>query len=123
MRILLSGGAGYIGCHTCLVLADRGHNVVIADNFSNSSPAVLARLERLIGFAPDSRTVDVRDGVALAGLFAGARFDAVIHFAALIAVGESCERPLSSSRTYPARMATIRALRPPWATITSARLI
>ena len=44
MRILLSGGAGYIGCHTCLVLADRGHNVVIADNFSNSSPAVLALL-------------------------------------------------------------------------------
>ena len=94
MRVLVCGGAGYIGSHTCVALVERGHTVVIADNFSNSSPAVLARLERLTGFVPDSRIVDVRDGVALASLFAGARFDAVIHFAALKAVGESCERPL-----------------------------
>jgi len=95
MRVLVCGGAGYIGSHTCVVLAERGHEVTIADNFCNSSPVVLDRLAQLTGRAPDARTVDVRDGAVLAALFAGQRFDAVIHFAALKAVGESCERPLA----------------------------
>ncbi len=95
MRVLVCGGAGYIGSHTCVVLAERGHDVVIADNFCNSSPVVLDRLTRLTGRAPDARNVDVRDAAALAALFAGQRFDAVIHFAALKAVGESCEQPLA----------------------------
>jgi UDP-glucose 4-epimerase len=95
MRVLVCGGAGYIGSHTCVVLAERGHEVTIADNFCNSSPVVLDRLAQLTGRAPDARNVDVRDAVALAALFAGQRFDAVIHFAALKAVGESCERPLA----------------------------
>ena len=95
MRVLVCGGAGYIGSHTCVVLAERGHEVVIADNFCNSSPVVLARLAQLTGRAPDARNVDVRDAVALAALFAEHRFDAVIHFAALKAVGESCEQPLA----------------------------
>ena len=94
MRILLSGGAGYIGCHTCLVLADRGHDVVIADNFSNSSTRVLERLRRLAGKPVECHDVDMRDREAMARLFAAKPFDAVIHFAALKAVGESCERPL-----------------------------
>lgn len=94
MRVLVCGGAGYIGSHTCVALAARGHAVVIADNFCNSAPAVLERLARLTGQAPDAQRVDVRDASALAALFAGQRFDAVIHFAALKAVGESCERPL-----------------------------
>ena len=94
MRVLVCGGAGYIGSHTCVALAERGHRVVIADNFSNSAPPVLERLARLTGQAPDAHRVDVRDAAALAALFAGQRFDAVIHFAALKAVGESCERPL-----------------------------
>ena len=95
MRVLVCGGAGYIGSHTCVVLAERGHEVVIADNFCNSSPVVLARIERLTGRAPDARNMDVRDTAALAALFAEQRFDAVIHFAALKAVGESCEQPLA----------------------------
>lgn len=95
MRVLVCGGAGYIGSHTCVVLAERGHEVVIADNFCNSSPVVLARLAQLTGRALDARNVDVRDAAALAALFAEQRFDAVIHFAALKAVGESCEQPLA----------------------------
>jgi UDP-glucose 4-epimerase len=94
MRVLVCGGAGYIGSHTCVALAERGHQAVIADNFCNSAPEVLTRLERLTGRAPEAHRVDVRDASALAALFAGQRFDAVIHFAALKAVGESCERPL-----------------------------
>ena len=95
MRVLVCGGAGYIGSHTCVVLAERGHEVTIADNFCNSSPVVLDRLAQLTGRAPDAHSVDVRDAAALAALFAGQRIDAVIHFAALKAVGESCERPLA----------------------------
>lgn len=94
MRILVCGGAGYIGSHTCAVLAGRGHELVIADSFVNSSPRVLARLARILGGAPVSHRVDLRERGALTGLFAAFRFDAVVHFAALKAVGESCERPL-----------------------------
>ncbi len=94
MRILVTGGAGYIGSHACVELAARGHALVLADNFSNSSPRVLERLERIVGTPPMLARVDLRDRVAVDALFAGAGFDAVIHFAALKAVGESCERPL-----------------------------
>ncbi|QDH69762.1 UDP-glucose 4-epimerase GalE [Marilutibacter alkalisoli] len=94
MRILVSGGAGYIGAHACVVLAERGHEVVIADNFCNSSPAVLARLQMLLPRPPLLERVDIRDRVRLARVFERHRFDAVIHFAALKAVGESCQRPL-----------------------------
>ena len=94
MRVLLCGGTGYIGCHTYLVLAGRGHQVSIADNYSNSSPVVLERLRQLSGAAVDFHQVDMRDKPALARLFAERSFDAVVHFAALKAVGESCEKPL-----------------------------
>ncbi|WP_411832456.1 UDP-glucose 4-epimerase GalE [Pseudoxanthomonas mexicana] len=94
MRILLCGGAGYIGSHTYLVLAGRGHQVVIADNFSNSSPAILDRLRRLTGAPVDCRRADLREPAQLDALFSAQRFDAVVHFAALKAVGESCEKPL-----------------------------
>ncbi|MET0807131.1 MAG: UDP-glucose 4-epimerase GalE [Pseudoxanthomonas sp.] len=94
MRILLCGGAGYIGCHTHVVLTERGHDVAIADNFSNSSPRVLERLRQVTGKPPEFHELDVRDAAAMARLFAAHRFDAVVHFAALKAVGESCERPL-----------------------------
>ena len=94
MRILLCGGAGYIGCHTHVVLTGRGHDVVIADNFSNSSGRVLERLQRLSGKPVEFHHVDMRDREAMAMLFAMRPFDAVVHFAALKAVGESCERPL-----------------------------
>ncbi|MFD0737915.1 UDP-glucose 4-epimerase GalE [Lysobacter koreensis] len=94
MHILVTGGAGYIGCHTCVQLLERGHRVVIADSFVNSSPAVPRRLQRLTGTAPVVHRLDLRDKTALAALFATYRFDAVVHFAALKAVGESCAKPL-----------------------------
>lgn len=94
MRILVFGGAGYIGCHTCVVLAERGHQVVVADNFVNSSPRAIERLQQVIGAPVQFHRVDLRDHAALSGLFAAQRFDAVVHFAALKAVGESCEKPL-----------------------------
>ena len=94
MQVLVTGGAGFIGAHACVALAARGHRVVVVDNFINSSRGVLPRLKSLTGAAIESRCLDIRDRVGLAALFAAERFDAVIHFAALKAVGESCERPL-----------------------------
>ena len=94
MRILVCGGTGYIGSHTCVVLAERGHEVVVADSLVNSSRQVLLRLDRLLGRSLAFHQVDLRDRSQLAGLFARHRFDAVVHFAGLKAVGESCERPL-----------------------------
>lgn len=94
MRVLVCGGAGYIGSHACLDLHARGHEVVIADSFVNSSPRVLERLERLAGRRFETHHVDLRDRDAIARVLAGKRPDAVMHFAALKAVGESCARPL-----------------------------
>lgn len=94
MRILVSGGAGYIGSHTCVVLAQRGHEVVIVDSFVNSSQVALTRLQRLVDVPIAAHRLDIRDRAALSQLFASGRFDAVVHFAALKAVGESCQRPL-----------------------------
>ena len=94
MRILVCGGTGYIGSHTCVVLAERGHDLVVADNFSNSSPKVLERLQAITGAPVAFRRVDLRDRLETRELLVGGGFDAVVHFAALKAVGESCERPL-----------------------------
>lgn len=94
MRILVTGGAGYIGCHTCVELVGRGHDVVIVDSFVNSSRGVIDRLRRLAGREIPVHELDLRDTAALQAVLEGERFDAVIHFAALKAVGESCAKPL-----------------------------
>lgn len=94
MHVLVCGGAGYIGSHACIALAARGHSLVVADNFANSARGVPARLETILGAPLDVREVDLRDRAATFALFAGEPFDAVVHFAALKSVGESCERPL-----------------------------
>jgi UDP-glucose 4-epimerase len=94
MRILLCGGAGYIGGHTCVELMARGHEVVVADSLVNSSANALRRLERVAGAPISFHQVDMRDSAGLDAVFATGHFDAVVHFAALKAVGESCERPL-----------------------------
>ncbi len=94
MRVLVTGGAGFIGSHTVVSLADAGHELVVLDNMSNAKRSVLPRLAQVIGFSPEFHAVDVRDSAAL-GSVIETGFDACIHFAALKAVGESVEQPLS----------------------------
>lgn len=94
MRILVCGGTGYIGSHACVALAERGHQPVVVDNLANSSPRVLERMQRIVGRPVEFHRLDVRDTATLSTLLTQGRVDAVVHFAALKAVGESCERPL-----------------------------
>ena len=94
MNILVTGGAGYIGSHTVLTLIERGHNVVVLDNFCNSSPKVMPRLESLAGTKITLCQVDLRDQNQVLAVLKQHHIDSVIHFAALKAVGESCKQPL-----------------------------
>ncbi len=93
--ILVTGGAGYIGSHAVVELLAAGHDVFVIDNFCNSKASVLDRVAQIAGRRPGFAQIDVRDGAALQGLFAAQRFDAVMHFAGLKAVGESVQRPLA----------------------------
>lgn len=95
MKVLVTGGAGYIGSHVTVLLLQAGYDVVILDNLSNSHPGVLARIVSISGRQPVFVNADVRDGNALAQVFRQARFGAVMHFAGLKAVGESTEKPLA----------------------------
>ena len=93
--ILLTGGAGYIGSHTCILLLQAGYDVVIVDNLCNSDISVLERIEKLAdGRKPEFVQADIRDEDALDKLFNKYNIYAVIHFAGLKAVGESVEKPL-----------------------------
>jgi UDP-glucose 4-epimerase len=92
--VLLTGATGYIGSHTWLALLEAGWRVVGIDDFSNSSPAVLGRLQAITGTAPNFERADVRDAAALARVFDRHAPEAVVHFAARKAVGESVARPL-----------------------------
>ena len=94
MTVLLTGGAGYIGSHTAVCLLDAGLDVVIADNFSNSSPKVLERIEEITGKKPAFVEADLCDAAATDAIFRSYPIDGVIHFAGLKAVGESCREPL-----------------------------
>ena len=94
MTILVTGGAGYIGSHTCLELLRAGHDVAVVDNLSNSSEAALQRVRELAGRDLLFHRADLRDADALERIFRDDSIDAVIHFAALKAVGESVEKPL-----------------------------
>lgn len=93
MRVLVTGGAGFIGSHTVVALMEAGHEPVVVDNLSNAQPSVMRRIGELTGTAPEFHQNDVRDRDALADLISEG-FDACIHFAALKAVGESVERPV-----------------------------
>lgn len=92
--ILVTGGTGYIGSHTVVELIAAGHDPLIYDNLSNSSPKVLDRIEAITGVRPAFIEGDIRDAQALAQVFARHPIAAVIHFAGLKAVGESVEQPL-----------------------------
>lgn len=94
MRILVTGGTGYIGSHTVLELLAEGHDVVVVDNFSNSSPRVLHALRSLAGRGLTFAEGDLRDPDCLGALFQAHAFDAVIHFAGVKAVGESVAFPV-----------------------------
>ena len=94
MNILLTGGAGYIGNHTIIELDKAGHTVVVVDNFVNSKPDALGKVEQIIGKPVPFVEADVRDRAAMDKVFTDYKIDAVINFAGLKAVGESVEKPL-----------------------------
>jgi UDP-glucose 4-epimerase len=95
MNILVTGGAGYIGSHTCVELLNAGHEVVVVDNLRNSKEESLRRVQEITGKSLVFHKVDLLDYDALRAVFRQHNFDAVIHFAALKAVGESVEMPLA----------------------------
>ena len=94
LRVLVTGGTGYIGSHTCLQLIAAGMTPVLLDNFCNSKPSVMDRIEQLSGQRPTLYRGDIRDADLLDRIFAEQPIDAVIHFAGLKAVGESMQKPL-----------------------------
>lgn len=94
MKILLTGGAGFIGSHTIIELDKKGHSVVVVDNLVNSNKDALKRVGEIIGKDIPFVQADVRDRAAMESVFANNRIDAVIHFAGLKAVGESVAKPL-----------------------------
>lgn len=94
MKVLVTGGAGYIGSHTSVELLTAGHEVVVVDNLCNSHPEALKRVEEIAGRSVDFYQVDICDRAALTEVFKGNNIDAVIHFAGLKAVGESVAQPL-----------------------------
>jgi UDP-glucose 4-epimerase len=94
MKILLTGGAGYIGSHTAIELDKAGHEVVIVDNLVNSKEEAVKRVEKIIDKKVTFVNADVRDHDAMDNIFKTQKIDAVIHFAGLKAVGESCVKPL-----------------------------
>ena len=94
MRVLLTGGAGYIGSHTAVQLIAAGHDVEIVDNFSRSTPEVVRRIQTITSTAVRVHEIDLRDRDAAAELVAGGSYAAVVHFAALKVVGDSLRDPL-----------------------------
>ncbi|MBP3760739.1 MAG: UDP-glucose 4-epimerase GalE [Ruminococcus sp.] len=93
-KILLAGGAGYIGSHTAVELLNSGYEVIIADNYSNSCPEAVRRVEEITGKSIKTYEIDIRDRQKLENVFTENQIDAVIHFAGLKAVGESVEKPV-----------------------------
>lgn len=94
MKVLLAGGAGYIGSHTAVELLNAGHDVVIADDYSNSCPEVVERIQEITGKSVVSYEADVKNRDAVRKIFSENAIDCVIHFAGLKAVGESVQKPL-----------------------------
>ena len=94
MKILVAGGAGFIGSHTCTALLEAGHSVVVADNFVNSKPDAIEKIKLITGKDVAFYEADVTDKASSERIFAENDIDGVIHFAGLKAVGESVEKPL-----------------------------
>ena len=98
MKVLLTGGAGYIGSHTAIALLDAGHEVVVVDNYSNSSPIVVDRIQQIAGKNISAHEADVRDASAMEKIIVKEKPACIIHFAGLKAVGESVEKPVEYYR-------------------------
>lgn len=94
MEVLLTGGAGYIGSHTCIKLIEAGYTPIIADNYSNSKPEVINRIKEITGVEVQVYVLDVANKEDMRKMFSQHNFEAVIHFAGLKAVGESVAKPL-----------------------------
>ena len=94
MSVLVTGGAGFIGSHTCVELLQSGFDVVVCDNLSNASEEALKRVEKITGKSVKFYKTDIRDRAGLDAIFEKENIDSVIHFAGLKAVGESVEKPL-----------------------------
>ena len=94
MTVLVTGGAGYIGSHTCVELLDEGYEVVVVDNLSNSSEKALLKVEEITGRKLTFYKADILNKDALRSIFSREKIDSVIHFAGLKAVGESVAKPL-----------------------------
>jgi UDP-glucose 4-epimerase len=98
-KVLVTGGAGYIGSHTAVALQEKGYEVIIADNLSNSCVEVISQIAEITGVRPAFEKIDLVDGLAVVDVFKKyAPIDAVIHFAAYKAVGESVQKPLEYYR-------------------------
>ena len=98
MAVLITGGAGYIGSHTCVEMINAGYDVVVVDNLSNSKTESIKRFEKIVGKPIKFYEADVCDENALRKIFAENDIECVIHFAGLKAVGESCEKPVEYYR-------------------------
>ena len=98
MKVLVTGGAGYIGSHTVVELIKAGHEAIIVDDLSNAKAEVVDRIETITGKRPVFFRLDCKDKAALQAVFAAHKIDAVIHFAAFKAVGESVKKPLQYYR-------------------------
>lgn len=107
MRVLLTGGAGYIGSHTALVLLEQGHDVVVVDDLSNGNRIALERVEELTGKSVTFVQADLTNAIATRTALANTNFDAVVHFAGLKAVGESVDQPVRYYRTNLASTLTV----------------
>ena len=94
MAILVTGGAGFIGSHTCVELLNAGYEIVVVDNYYNANPKSLERVKELTGKDFKSYECDIRDSKGMDKIFKENKIDAVIHFAGLKAVGESCQKPI-----------------------------
>ena len=95
MKVLVTGGAGYIGSHTCVELLEAGHEVFVIDNLCNGHEAALDRIQSITNCELQFMNADIRDTVALDNIFNAFKPDSVIHFAGLKAVGESVAKPVN----------------------------
>ncbi len=95
MNILVTGGAGFIGSHTCVALLEAGHQVIVADNLSNSKAETIDKIKQITGYGVTFYRVDVTEEETVDNIFANHSIDGIIHFAGYKAVGESVEKPLA----------------------------